>query len=306
MIIDFHAHGVPAAFAALMEEKVGAKIRRQALWDERERLSALDRGKIDIEVLTFSPNQQFYSLPERVIDLARAINDGLADIRRAHPDRFAAFCTVPMNRPREAIPELERAVGELGLAGVSIPSNIGGATLDGEEFQEVFARIDELGLPVFIHPVDRDDFPRAWQFFRLDHYIGWPVDTAVCVCKMICSGMFDRLTRMTLIVAHLGGPIHGMLARIDRSRRDGRSKKAPVEYLKRFYYDTAGPSHGAAVMGAARTFGADHILFGTDLPWGQEGDYLERAFESVQESGLRPEEKELVFGGNAMKLIRRD
>jgi aminocarboxymuconate-semialdehyde decarboxylase len=304
MIIDCHTHAVPLELAKLLEEKTGVGTRGQGLWNEKERLDAMDRGKIDKQVLTYSSGKDFYVDADLTPACARVVNDGLASICRQHPDRFWAFGTVPLNRPDAAITELDRATRELGLRGVSVPSNVGGVTLDDSQFREVFARMNEMKLPVFIHPVDRDDFPQAWQFFRLDHYIGWPVDTAVSLCKMICSGMLDRCRDLTWIVSHLGGPIHGMMARIDRAHRDGRAEKRPAAYLKSFYYDTAGPSHAGAVVGAVHTVGADHILFGTDLPWGQEGDYVERAVACVEEAGLSPNEKELIYSGNAKRILK--
>jgi aminocarboxymuconate-semialdehyde decarboxylase len=302
MIIDTHAHAIPPEAADALQ-RAGIKAIQQGLWNEKARLEAMDRGRIDKQVLTYSSGKQFYARPEFTAACARAVNDGLASICRKNPDRFLAFCTLPLNRPDEAIPELDRAVNGLGLRGVSVPSNVGGETLDGNQFEKIFAKIDALGLPVFIHPVDRDDFPAAWQSYRLDHYIGWPVDSAVSVCKMICSGMLDRFTRITLMVSHMGGPIHTLLARIDRSNRDGTSEKRPAEYLKSFYYDTAGPSHSGAIVGAAHTVGAERILFGTDLPWGQEGDYLERALAGVEEAALSPAQKEMIYSGNAKKLL---
>jgi aminocarboxymuconate-semialdehyde decarboxylase len=242
-------------------------------------------------------------VPRHAIRFARAINDGLAAVCRQHADRFLGLCSIPLDQPDQAIPELERAVHELGLRGVSVPSNIRGRTLDEAPFQEVFARINAMKLPVFIHAVERDDFPEAWRLYRLDHYIGWPVDTAVSACKLICSGTLDRYPALTLVVSHLGGPIHTLMTRIDRSNRDGKAQKRPAEYLKSFYYDTAGPSHAGAVFGAIKTVGLQQIVFGTDLPWGQEGDYLERALASVEETGLTQDQKELIYSGNARRIL---
>ncbi|HSE88874.1 MAG TPA: amidohydrolase family protein [Candidatus Binatia bacterium] len=304
MIIDCHAHAVPLEVANIFQQ-LELRSPRQGHWNEKERLDLMDRGNIDTQLLTYSAGMDFYAHPEQTIELSRAVNNGLAAICSKHPDRFLAFCTVPLNHPDQAIIEMQRAVHELDLRGVSLPSNVYGHTLEKAEFQDVFAKINELKLPVFVHPVDRDDFPQAWRYCRLDHYIGWPVDTAVSICKMICSGMLDRFKDLTLIVSHMGGPLHPLMARIDRSHRDGAALKRPADYLKSFYYDTAGPSHAGAIVGAVHTVGADHILFGTDLPWGQEGDYLERALAGVEETGLPQEQKELIYSGNAKTLLRR-
>ncbi|HWP60788.1 MAG TPA: amidohydrolase family protein [Candidatus Acidoferrales bacterium] len=304
MIIDCHSHALPIELAKLLEEKAGIKPKRQGLWDEKERLEAMDRGKIDKQLLTYSAGKDFYANPDLTPACARAVNDGLAMICRKRPDRFLAFSTLPLNSPAEAIAELDRATQDLGLRGVSVPSNVRGVTLDDLQFHEIFARMNELKLAVFVHPVDRDDFPAAWRSFRLDHYIGWPVDTAISLCKMICSGMLDRFCDLTWVVSHLGGPIPAMMARIDRSYRDGRAQKRPATYLKSFYYDTAGPSHAGALVGAVHAVGVDRIVFGTDLPWGQEGDYVERALACVEEAGLSRDQKELIYSGNAKKILK--
>jgi predicted TIM-barrel fold metal-dependent hydrolase len=303
MRIDCHAHAAPVEYTAALKEQAGSKFRRQSLWNEKERLESMDQGQIDKQVLTF-PAQRLYARPEPSVTLARVLNDGIAAICRKHPDRFIGFCTLPLQRGAEALAELERAVHELGLRGVTVLSNVAGRTLDEPEFQETFAKIDEMKLPVFIHPAERNDFPQAWRFFELDHYIGWPVDTAFCLGKMICSGMLDRCQNITWLVSHMGGPIHTLLARIDRARHQSSAQKPPAEYLKSFYYDTAGPSHPGAVMGAVYTVGIDHILFGTDLPFGEDGDYVERALECIEGADLSPEQKDLIYPGNAAKIFQ--
>jgi hypothetical protein len=100
------------------------------------------------------------------------------------------------------------------------------------------------------------------------------------------------------------GPIHTLLARIDRARHQSAAQKSPAEYLKSFYYDTAGPSHPGAVMGAVYTVGINHILFGTDLPFGEDGDYVERALDCVEGADLSVAQKEMIYRGNAARIFK--
>ena len=97
MRIDCHAHAAPAEYTAALEEKAGAKFRRQSLWNEKERLESMDQGQIDWQVLTF-PAQRLYDRPELSVTLARVLNDGIAAICRKHPDRFIGFATLPLQR----------------------------------------------------------------------------------------------------------------------------------------------------------------------------------------------------------------
>src|SRR5438270_2115831 len=153
-----------------------------------KRLEDMDRMGIDIQAITPSPAQTFYSVPADLgIATARVINDNLADICGKHPDRFVGLGTVPFQAPELAVAELERLHKSLGLRGIEIATNVAGADLSEPRFRPIFARAEELGPVPVMHPTG---FPEASRF--RDHYftniIGNPLDTTVAVHHLIFRG----------------------------------------------------------------------------------------------------------------------
>jgi len=108
-----------------------------------------------------TPNVYIWPV-DRQVQVARSINDAMARICRTHPDRFIGLASLPMRSPRAALDELDRAIGELGMKGVVIGSNIDGMQLDDPSFEPIWARIDALKLPVFEHPM----FPKQTRGSR--------------------------------------------------------------------------------------------------------------------------------------------
>ena len=123
------------------------------------RLADMDRMGIDIQAITPSPAQTFYSVPADLgIATAKVINDNIAEICGKHPDRFVGLGTVPFQAPEQAVEELNRLHKSLGLRGIEIATNVGGADLSEPRFRPIFARAEELGLAMFMHPTG---FPEA-------------------------------------------------------------------------------------------------------------------------------------------------
>ena len=137
-----------------------------------KRLEDMDRMGIDIQAITPSPAQTFYSVPADLgIATARVINDNLADICGKHPDRFVGLGTVPFQAPELAVAELERLHKSLGLRGIEIATNVAGADLSEPRFRPIFARAEELGLVLFMHPTGFP-VPRPYGLCDDDAVIG--------------------------------------------------------------------------------------------------------------------------------------
>src|ERR1700730_5310272 len=166
-----------------------------------KRLADMDRMGIDIQAITPSPAQTFYSVPADLgIATARVINDNLADICGKHPDRFVGLGTVPFQAPELAMAELDRLHKSLGLRGIEIATNVAGEDLSAERFRPTFARAEELGLVLFMPPTG---FPEASRF--RDHYltnvIGNPLDTTVAVHHLIFGGVLQDCPNLKLVLS---------------------------------------------------------------------------------------------------------
>ena len=200
-----------------------------------KRLADMDLMGIDIQALTPAPNQTYYETsPDLGIATARAINDNIADIVGRHPDRFVGLGTVPFQAPELAVAELERLHRSLGLRGIEIATNVAGEDLSADRFRRIFAKAEELGLTIFMHPTG---FTEARRFG--DHYftnvIGNPLDTTVAVHHLIFGGVLEDLPETEAgacawrrIPAGLFGPHRPRCQRASRLlRADTRGRCGP-------------------------------------------------------------------------------
>jgi aminocarboxymuconate-semialdehyde decarboxylase len=320
MKIDIHAHIVDRTYI----ERLGSTLKletektadgktlfrhngytvawsRDDMFDIDERLRQMDRKKIDVRVLSLStPN--VYLWDEKVqIGVTRDINDALARICRQHPDRFTGLASLPLKNVGASLQELDRCIGELGMKGVAIGSNIDGSALDEPQYEPLWRRIDALRLPVFEHPM----FPDTTNLrgYELPLRVGLIFDTTLVATRLIYSGIFERYPNFPYIMAHTGGALLMILERLDNGYRlfpDCRKhiSRLPSEYAARLFYDTT--SFGkAALQFALQSVAPSQILFGTDDP------FIDASPSHVEQLALPDDDFKAVMGGNAMRLFKR-
>lgn len=269
-----------------------------------ERLKIMDRDGIDIQAISTAPIQFYYWAPaELALQTSRIVNDNLASMCAAHPDRFVGLATVPMQAPELAVRELERAVKELGFKGVELCPNVAGEELADERFRPFFAKAEELGILIFLHPHGFADRRLANHFFS--NIIGNPLDTTIAVHHLIFGGVMERFPRLKIALAHGGGYLPAYAGRIDHAhgaRPDARTRiaKKPSSYLKKLYFDTIVFTHHQLEYLVAQ-YGADHVLLGTDYPFDMA---LPDPVAFVEKTrGLKDRDKALILGGNAARLL---
>ena len=117
-----------------------------------QRLRVMDEAGIDVQVLSVTAPGSQQVAAQHADGLSRAINDRCAQAVAAHPDRFNALATLPIQDPGAAIVEANRAITELGFCGVVINGHTQGRFLDAPEFGELLSAIEELDVPVYLHP----------------------------------------------------------------------------------------------------------------------------------------------------------
>jgi uncharacterized protein len=254
------------------------------------RMAVMDRYEGYVQVLTLAnPPIEVVAGPDLSPELARLANDEMARVVAKRPERFPGFvASLPMNNPDAAVAEIDRAIDHLGATGVQIFTNVGGRPLDLPEYRPIFARMAEHGLPIWLHPARPATFAdyagEARSKYDLWWAFGWPYETSVAMGRLVFSGLFDRHPDLQIITHHLGAMIPFCAGRIGGgldqlgSRTDdaddgaalGRLKRRPVDYFKMFYGDTALFGAWPAMESGLAFFGADHVLFGTDMPFDPE------------------------------------
>jgi aminocarboxymuconate-semialdehyde decarboxylase len=248
------------------------------------------------------------------LDLARLLNDHIAEVCRAHPTRFAGLGTIPMQDPQLAARELERCVKELGLQGVQIGTHVGGKHPGDAELFPVFQAAERLGAAVFVHPWDmlaRERMDKYWMSWL----VGMPTETCIAIYTMLASGLLEKLPRLRICFAHGGGSFpgtigrlqHGYLARPDLCAVE--NPKPPREYMARgdeparFFVDSLTHDPEAVRM-LLRLFGARRVALGSDYPFplGEE-----RAGEMIEGmSDLTAAVKAQILGQTAIEFLGVD
>jgi aminocarboxymuconate-semialdehyde decarboxylase len=273
---------------------------RPDMFDVDHRLREMDRKGIDVRALSLStPNVYPWSGAAQV-RMTRYINDELAKLCRAHADRFVGLASLPLHDVDASLLEIDRAVGELGMKGVIIGSNINGPPLNDPRFEPLWAKLNALKLPVFEHPM----FPRDTSDmgeFELPLRVGMMFDTTLVAARLIYSGVFERYPDFPYILAHTGGALIMLAERLDNGYRlfpDCRKyiTRLPSEYVKRLYYDTCAFAE-APLMFALGVVGADRMLFGTDDP------FIDADTTHVTRLPIGAAAKAAILGGNAARLL---
>jgi len=272
------------------------------------RLKDMDRMGIDIQAVSPAPNQTYYwTDPGQGAELARMVNERIAQIVAQHPDRFVGLGSVPLQDPDLAVSELVHCVKKLGLRGVEINPSVNGMDLsDGRlALEKFFAKVQELDVIIFMHPIGFTQGERL-----LDHYfnnvIGNPLETTVAASHLIFDGVMERHPKLKVVLPHGGGYLAHYWARMDhgwKARPDCRTviKKKPSSYLEKFYFDTITFDRGMLEQEVAR-FGADHVLLGTDYPYDMGVDDPVGFIDGAKK--LSKKDKDMIMGGNAAKLLK--
>ena len=272
-----------------------------------KRLAAMDAQAVDMEVLSINP---FWYNRER--DLAGQIvkiqNEKLAELCASKPDRFAAFASLTLQAPDLAVQELETAVKKQGLKGAAIGGIVNGVEFSDAKFYPVWAKAEELGVPLFIHPQGIPELGKrlsgnGW----LGNTIANPLETTIALSHLIFEGTFDRFPGLKVIAAHGGGYLPSYADRSDHACLVGpkgcnpeiKLKKQPTEYLKQIYFDSL-IFTPEAIRHLVAQVGASQVVLGSDYPYPWQMQPVDHIFAS---NSLSDEDKANILGRTAAKLL---
>jgi aminocarboxymuconate-semialdehyde decarboxylase len=317
VVAEKYAHLNPAQYDtstifanALTRETNVKQMRDRApkLTGVTQRLADMDRMGVDIQAVCPAPFQYFYfTEPDVGAGIAREVNEGIAKLVADHPDRFVGMGSVPLQNADLAVAELEYAVKKLGLKGVEINTNVNGMNLTDPRLglEKFFAKANELGIVLFMHPLGYSQADRLTNHY-FNNVIGNPLDTTVAVSHLIFDGVVQRNPKIKFIAAHGGGYIAHYWVRMDhawRARPDTRTviKRKPSSYLEKFYFDTI-TFDPQMLRHLIDRYGADHVLLGTDYPYDMGEDDPRGLIASVKK--LPASERRMIEGLNAMKLLK--
>ena len=308
--IDVHAHcAVPEAMALMSPRVSPPNLLPQLLMGTPQaRLAAMDAQGIDVEALSINP---YWYKADR--DVATRIcelqNEKLAQVCAANPDRFVAFATVALQHPDLAAAQLEEGVKKYSLRGAAIGGSVNGEEVSDPKFHPFWAKAEQLGVPVFIHPQGTAELNATTRFKGnglLDNVIGNPLETTIALSHLIFEGTLDRFPGLKICAAHGGGFLPSYAGRSDQgcltfpTRCTGQLKKKPSEYLRQMYYDSIVFTPEALRHLAAET-GTGQIVMGTDYPYPWTSTSVDHILSAP---GFSDAERAAMLGDTAAKLLR--
>ena len=321
-VIDVHNHYYPPAFIdALRKGDSALKVR-----DDREgnpvlyspgdaniavpghrdiafRQDVLDREGVDRQLISLTCPGTLLETPARSAQLARLVNDALAEVMATRGNRFTALATLPLNDPEASVAEFDR-VRRMGFKGCLVMGNVNGTALADRRFWPLWERASDAGAVMYIHPT----FPlgvEAMERYWLMPLVGFLMDTTLAAAHLVFAGIPERFPGIRWVLGHLGGTIPYLVERLDRGyemfadcRKD--LKQPPSVHLKKFYYDSVNFDPNALRLAIAFA-GVDQILAGSDYPH-QIGS-IPKMLSSIRSLGLAPVDEAKILGGNAAALL---
>jgi predicted TIM-barrel fold metal-dependent hydrolase len=238
-------------------------------WDVSAKLATMDAAGISMTLLsTNDPGPEWFGADgPRAAQLA---NDALAEIAAAHPTRFCWLCVLPLQDAAAAAAELERCRNDPRMKGVLLYTNLAGRWCDEPEFEWLFARAAEVGLPILLHPAKPLTI-EATAGHELTSALGNMFEDTIALARIIVSGLLDRYPTVKLVCPHLGGALPFLIGRLDHQvmvlkRSNQQLRQAPSMYLRQIYFDVATPM-AETIRFALEFIGPERLLFASDDPW---------------------------------------
>jgi aminocarboxymuconate-semialdehyde decarboxylase len=266
------------------------------------KLAAMDASGIEVTMLsTNDPGPEWFGDDGPAV--AQLIHDSLAGVIAKHPKRFRGLCTLPLQSEKAAGAELDRCVKQLGFSGILLYTNLAGAWCDEPQFHWLYARAEELDLPILLHP-SKPMTTEQVKGYELTSTLGNMFENTIALARIIASGLLDKHPKLKLVCPHLGGTLPYICGRMDHQlhvlkRGPQNLKRKPSEYLRSIYMDIVSPLPEA--MRFALDFsGEDKLLYSSDHPWVQPKEIL----EPLRSLKLPAAAEARILGGNARVLFR--
>ena len=268
-ILDVHHH-VGNAFRALGGAVDSTPQMDEAEFEQlelRSRLEIMDRAQVQQAIVI--PGHGYHRV--RGIADTRAENDGIARYRDRTPDRFPG--AVGIVEPRDgsaSLAEIDRCKDELGLVGMSFHTRFQGVSLDSQWVLTYCARMAEVGLVPVIHAMNETPEEALWKLAVVARSIP---DTPVLALDAF--GSYEA-TRECFFIA---------------------------EVAPNIVFDTSLSYNFDFTEEFAVRFGANRVVFGTDLYSYPVGRRISHLLDQIRRSALSDDDKAAILALNARRLF---
>jgi aminocarboxymuconate-semialdehyde decarboxylase len=330
--IDVFCHFLPAKYCQAVQAAATRPLlmleraqRIRAMVDLQARLRVLDEFPGVRQIISLASPPTEAMAPHQSAALAALANDELAATVDAAGDRICGFAaTLPLDDVPASLQEAQRAAEQLGAVGVQVFTSVLGKPLDDPVFEPLFALLDQLRLPVLLHPTRTRTTPdyvgEPCSKFDLWWAVGWPYETTLAMTRLAFSGIFDRHPHLKIVAHHAGGYLPMLAGRLGPGMQLLGTRNPPeaachvettlrepvLRACQRFYADTATFGSRAALECSQAFFGADRLLFASDMPFDAGGgpDYIRSTLDAIAEMDLTDLERQQILSHNARRLFR--
>jgi len=282
----------------------GNPVNSWAEWfDLDKQLEHMDRLGHQVDVVcSIGPLSVAFSdlAPEEGRDIATHWNEEMAGAQRKYPGRLWASAAVPLVDTGIAIEVLDHAINKLGLMGANLPGSVGSdSRIDHPRLEPFYARVEELGIPLFLHPTDAI-FEELLEGYdgALHLSLGRVIEVSTAAMRLVLSGLMERHPRLKIVMSHTAGALPYQSGRMDKNTKAARLREPASTYIKRMYTDTVSP-HVSGLKFAIEYFGLDNVMYGTDYPCWDPATCL----ALLEEIDFTPEQKQKLFYDNARRIL---
>jgi predicted TIM-barrel fold metal-dependent hydrolase len=326
-IVDCHAHWVGPRVVELLTKRAAPRLPQGAGWfDIDARLRQMDDNGVQRQLIAWVGGSFDGAVPpDDARPLWRAQNDDVAALVRKYPARFSGLASIPTANVAWGAEELARAHTELGLIGAVLPLDAFVSLAGARALAPIFETAQKLHSHIFVHrgaagaqiPGQQAETGAVNTYFGLPlpggvapavagdnvsarTLIATAAHLATGVVTLAFTDFLDPYPDVTVQVAMMGGAIAYVAEHVQMAAEDAGSP-LPARRLTRVYLDTGQSGRGPrGIALAAKVFGADRLLFGTDSgPVATIGPTV----ASVKQADLTADQRSMIFSGNARRLL---
>ena len=325
-VIDIHTHIVPENFppyrgkgkdvpwpsmadahACHKHVMISGKLYRtvsDGSWSVPRRIEQMGGMKVTRQALSPMPELLSYWLPlDDAKVMIRYLNEQIAEMIAAAPDRFVGLGCVPLQDMDSALQELDFLVKTLKFAGVEIASHVNGVSIGDARFEPFFAAAEKLGAAIFVHALRPAGQDRIVGHFA-EQAVCFPGDIALACASMITGGIASRHPKLRMAFSHGGGTMSILMPRLVHAwnmfpKAKESLPESPAKIARRFYYDEL-VFEPRAVRFLIETFGESQILVGSDYPFAL-GDW--KPAKTLEKARLDRKTLAAVTSRNARRFL---
>jgi predicted TIM-barrel fold metal-dependent hydrolase len=326
LIVDVHHHYMPPVLFDRLAAQAGGKriVTKEislTLHPSRKDLEAhiatMDGAGVTVSILTDQ-------VQVMGADVAKALNDGVAEVEQRHPTRFRSAIHLPIHEPEAAKRELERGIQELGLRAVALLACHLDIQLDNPVMFPLYEIIQKNNLPIIIHPQSKPTGSETT--YNLDRCVFRPLETTQAIVRVM-NAVLPRYPELRFIMPHLGGAtsslkgrmmaffetedadvpadMRGYLKTQSEQKKFGLTERFE-KLFRRLFFDTAGTGAWLPAMPAAFNITTpDRIMFGSDYPLEcKTAANIVESLEMIRQAPCSSQEKTGMLGKTAAGLFR--